>query len=123
AAAFMSWVMARCGELAPDGSVQIMYGLDGRHALPEEALPHLEGYMGSRPVRVGNAAFGNLQLDIYGELMDSVYLYDKYGSPIGYDAWTNVVRFIEWACATSHPPSHGISHVPAGPQSLSSPLV
>src|SRR5437879_7194043 len=48
AAAFMRWVMARCSELEPDGSLQIMYGLDGRHALPEETLPHLEGYMGSR---------------------------------------------------------------------------
>src|SRR5207245_1522266 len=77
AAACMRWVMARCDELEPDGALQIMYGLDGRHALPEETLPHLEGYMGSSPVRVGNAAFDNLQLDIYGELMDSVYLYDK----------------------------------------------
>src|SRR5215467_12271807 len=97
AAAFMRWMLARCHELEPDGSLQIMYGLDGRHALPEEVLPHLEGYMGSSPVRVGNAAFDNLQLDIYGELMDSVYLYDKYGSPIGYDAWTYVVRLMCWA--------------------------
>src|SRR2546427_652234 len=89
AAAFMRRVMARCAELEPDGSLQIMYGLDGRHALPEEALPHFEGYMGSRPVRIGNAAFNNLQLDIYGELLDSVYLYDKYGSPIGYDTSTD----------------------------------
>ena len=68
-------------ELEPDGSLQIMYGIDGRHALPEETLSHLEGYMGSRPVRIGNAAYTHLQLDIYGELMDAVYLYDKYGSP------------------------------------------
>ena len=53
----MRWVMARCAELEPDGSLQIMYGLDGRHELPEETLPHLEGYMGSRPVRIGNAAY------------------------------------------------------------------
>src|SRR5262249_54961754 len=70
AASFMRWVMARCEELEPDGSLQIMYGLDGRHALPEEILPHLEGYMGSKPVRIGNAAYTHLQLDIYGELMD-----------------------------------------------------
>src|SRR5437773_5313506 len=99
AAAFMRWIMARCGELEPDGTLQIMYGLDGRHALPEEALPHLEGYMGSSPVRVGNAAFKNLQLDIYGELMDSVYLYDKYGSPIGFADWTNIVRLLDWLSA------------------------
>ena len=64
----------------------------------EETLPHLEGYMGSRPVRIGNAAHTHLQLDIYGELMDCVYLYDKYGSPIGHDAWLNVVRLIDWVC-------------------------
>src|SRR6266446_6058968 len=116
AAAFMRWMMARCGELEPDGSLQIMYGLDGRHALPEETLPHLEGYMGSRPVRIGNAAFNNLQLDIYGELMDSVYLYDKYGSPIGYDAWTNVVRLLDWVCANWRQPDEGIWEVRGGRQ-------
>jgi GH15 family glucan-1,4-alpha-glucosidase len=98
AAAFMRWMMARCDELEPDGSLQIMYRLDGRRVTDEETLPHLEGYMGSRPVRIGNAAHTHLQLDIYGELMDCVYLYDKYGSPIGHDAWLNVVRLIDWVC-------------------------
>ena len=51
----MRWIEARCAELEPDGSLQIMYGIDGRHELPEEMLPHLEGYRGSRPVRIGNA--------------------------------------------------------------------
>ena len=96
AAAFMRWLMARCEVLEPDGSLAIMYGIDGRHALDEETLPHLEGYMGSRPVRIGNAAHTHLQLDIYGALMDSVYLYDKYGSPIGHDAWMNIARLIDW---------------------------
>ena len=99
AAAFMRWMMARCQELGPDGSLHIMYAIDGRSALQEETLDHLEGYMGSRPVRIGNAAQTHLQLDIYGELMDSVYLYDKYGSPIGYDDWMNIVRLIDWVCA------------------------
>jgi GH15 family glucan-1,4-alpha-glucosidase len=116
AAAFMQWLTARARELAPDGSLQIMYGLDGRHALPEEVLPHLEGYMGSRPVRVGNAAFDNLQLDIYGELMDSVYLFDKYGSPMGYDAWTNVVRLMDWLSANWHRPDESIWEVRGGRQ-------
>src|SRR5690606_12161496 len=77
AAAFMRWIEARCAEVGPDGSLQIMYGVDGRHDLPEETLDHLEGYRGSAPVRIGNGAHGQLQLDITGELMDSVYLYDK----------------------------------------------
>jgi GH15 family glucan-1,4-alpha-glucosidase len=98
AAAFMRWMMARCDELEPDGSLQIMYRVDGRRVTDEETLLHLEGYMGSRPVRIGNAAHTHLQLDIYGELMDCVYLYDKYGSPIGHDAWLNVVRLIDWVC-------------------------
>jgi len=116
AAAFMRWLTDRYRELAPDGSFQIMYGLDGRHSLPEEILPHLEGYMGSRPVRVGNAAFDNLQLDIYGELMDSVYLYDKYGSPMGYDAWTNLVRLLDWLSANWRRPDESIWEVRGGRQ-------
>ena len=75
-----------------------MYAIDGRPVMREETLDHFEGYMGSRPVRIGNAASTHLQLDIYGELMDSVYLYDKYGSPIGHDDWTNIVRLIDWVC-------------------------
>jgi len=114
AAAFMRWVEARCEELAPDGSLQIMYGIDGRHELGEKTLPHLEGYMGSTPVRIGNAAFGNLQLDIYGELMDAIYLYDKYGEPISYDLWRNIVRFIEWVCGHWRQPDESIWEVRGG---------
>jgi len=98
AESFMRWMLARAQELEPDGSLQIMYRVDGRPVMGEETLDHFEGYMGSRPVRIGNDAHAHLQLDIYGELMDSVYLYDKYGRAIGYDAWTNVVRLIDWVC-------------------------
>jgi GH15 family glucan-1,4-alpha-glucosidase len=116
AGAFMRWIMDRCQELSPDGSLQIMYGLDGRHELPEESLSHLEGYMGSHPVRIGNAAYKHLQLDIYGELMDSVYLFDKYGSPIGHDGWTNVVRLIDWVCEHWREKDEGIWEVRGGRQ-------
>ncbi|MGE0821197.1 MAG: glycoside hydrolase family 15 protein [Candidatus Binatia bacterium] len=113
-AAFMRWIEARCGELNPDGSLQIMYGIDGRHTLPETTLDHFEGYMGSRPVRIGNAAYSQVQLDIYGELMDSVYLYDKYGEPISYDLWMNLVRLIDWVCAHWQDKDEGIWEVRGG---------
>src|SRR6266851_5001734 len=116
AAAFMRWVEARCAELEPDGALQIMYGIDGRHRLAEETLPHLEGYMRSAPVRIGNAAFTELQLDIYGELMDAIYLYDKYGSPISYDLWANVSRFVDWVCTHWREPDESIWEVRGGRQ-------
>ncbi len=116
AARFMHWIEARCRELEPDGSLQIMYGIDGRHTLTEEELTHLEGYGGSRPVRVGNGAYHQLQLDIYGELMDSVYLYNKYGSPISYDLWVHLRQLINWVCEHWHEPDEGIWEVRGGRQ-------
>src|SRR5215217_8426255 len=68
--------------------------IDGRSDLTEETLEHLEGYHGSRPDRIGNGAYNQLQLDIYGELMDAVYLYNKYGDPIWYELWTHLRRLI-----------------------------
>ncbi|HXV75893.1 MAG TPA: glycoside hydrolase family 15 protein [Candidatus Polarisedimenticolaceae bacterium] len=114
AGAFMSWIEARCGELGPDGSLQIMYGIDGRHDLTEHELGHLEGYRGSKPVRIGNGAYAQLQLDIYGELMDSVYLYNKYGEPISFDLWRNLVRLIDWVCDNWRRPDEGIWEVRGG---------
>jgi len=116
AAAFMHWVEARCEELKPDGALQIMYGIDGRQELIEETLPHLEGYLGSTPVRIGNSAYSHLQLDIYGELMDAIYLYDKYGERISHDLWSNVVRFIEWLCAHWHEKDESIWEMRGGRQ-------
>ena len=85
AARFMDWLESRCQCSNPDGSLQLMYGIDGQSDLTEETLDHLEGYRGSRPVRIGNDACHQLQLDIYGELMDAVYLYNKHGGSISYD--------------------------------------
>jgi GH15 family glucan-1,4-alpha-glucosidase len=116
AAGFMRWIEARCHELNPDGSLQVMYGIDGRHEIPEETLPHLEGYLGSHPVRIGNLAYPQLQLDIYGELMDSIYLYDKYGQSVGYDVWLEIVRLIDWVCANWHRPDESIWEIRGGRQ-------
>jgi GH15 family glucan-1,4-alpha-glucosidase len=113
---FMHWLEARCHELEPDGSLQIMYGIDGRHELQEETLDHLEGYKGSKPVRIGNGAFNQLQLDIYGELLDSIYLYNKYGSPISYDLWRYLRRLINWVCDNWQRKDEGIWEVRGGQQ-------
>src|SRR4051794_40123873 len=90
ATAFMRWIEARCAELNENMPLQVMYGVDGRQNLEETTLSHFEGYRRSRPVRIGNGAHNQLQLDIYGELMDSVYLYNKFGELISYDFWSNL---------------------------------
>jgi GH15 family glucan-1,4-alpha-glucosidase len=100
AARFRSWLQDRWQDCdgAENGPLQVMYGIDGRTELKEESLDHLEGYCGSQPVRVGNGAFKQLQLDIYGELMDAVYLHNKYVAPVGYDAWVRLRRLVDWVC-------------------------
>jgi GH15 family glucan-1,4-alpha-glucosidase len=98
AGAFMGWLTDRFREGADTSGdpLQTMYGIDGRRELPEEVLDHLEGYRRSAPVRIGNAAADQLQLDIYGELIDSVYLYNKYGTPIYHEAWQDLCRLVDW---------------------------
>ena len=116
AAAFMNWLDQRCHEMEPDGALQVIYGIDGRHELPEEELNHLDGYMGSRPVRVGNAAHQQLQLDIYGELMDSVYLFNKHGTPISFELWRYLRRLTNWVCDHWQEKDEAIWEVRGGPR-------
>jgi GH15 family glucan-1,4-alpha-glucosidase len=118
AGAFMGWLSDRFVESAGrgDGPLQIMYGIDGRPDLQEIELDHLEGYRGSRPVRVGNGASTQLQLDIYGELIDSVYLYNKYGEPISYDEWQALAAIVDWVCENWNRPDEGIWEVRGGRQ-------
>ncbi len=114
AADFMKWIERRCYECRPDGTLQIMYGIDGRRDLTETTLSHFEGYRRSSPVRVGNGAYDQLQLDIYGELMDTVYLYNKYGEPISHDLWHRLVLMIDWVCDNWRRTDEGIWEVRGG---------
>ncbi len=114
AARFMKWIEQRCQEMNPDGSLQIMYGIDGQHDLQEQILTHLKGYRNSAPVRIGNGAYDQLQLDIYGELMDTVYLYNKYGEPISYDLWQYLIQMLDYVCKHWQQPDEGIWEVRGG---------
>ncbi|KAL6044033.1 Glucoamylase [Balamuthia mandrillaris] len=111
--AFMQWLMARCEkatERGKEGTLQVLYDIFGEKEVTEITLDHLEGYQGSQPVRVGNAAYNQLQLDIYGELMDSIYIYNKF-VPISYDMWLNVRKMVDWVCDNWQQPDVGIWEV------------
>jgi GH15 family glucan-1,4-alpha-glucosidase len=111
AAAYLLWLNDRARESAgdgPSGPLQIMYRVDGSAELSEETLDHLEGYRGSRPVRAGNAAADQLQLDIYGELIDALYDADRHGLRVGYEGWRSVLGLVEWLGANWDRPEEGI---------------
>jgi pentatricopeptide repeat protein len=97
--------------LHPERGMQIMYGMDGREELPESELEHLSGYRDSRPVRIGNAAYTQLQLDIYGELMDAIYIASRQlGQPFK-AVWARLADMIDWVCDNWHLEDEGIWEV------------
>jgi GH15 family glucan-1,4-alpha-glucosidase len=109
AAGFMSWIETYASKhIDPKGPMPPLFTIEGDSELPELQLDHWEGYRGSRPVRIGNAAVSQLQLDLYGELMDSFYLYNKYVSPISYDMWLKVRSRLDWICEQWQKPDAGI---------------
>ena len=113
---FTRWVEARSAETKHPGQLQPIYALDGRSELTELSLQHLEGYRASRPVRIGNKASEQLQLDIYGELIDALYLFDKYKEQISAALWGRIEQLVDWVCGNWDKPDEGIWEVRGGPQ-------
>ncbi|ROL76842.1 glucoamylase [Pseudomonas chlororaphis] len=99
--AYMRWLRGRvsdcCGQPA---KLNILYAIDGRQQLPETRLPHLSGHGGATPVRIGNQAYEQVQLDIFGELLDAVYLVNKYGEAISHEGWKHVVDVVDQVCSS-----------------------
>ena len=110
AAAFGMWLRDRVAERAGSetGPLNIMYRVDGSSDLKEESLEHWEGYRGSYPVRLGNGAAGQRQLDIYGEAIDSVHLIDAQGLPVGHQGWVAIRDILDWLCDHWDQPEEGI---------------
>ena len=109
AAGFMNWIENYASKhISPKKPWPALFTIQGDSEIPEQTLDHWEGYRGSGPVRIGNAAVSQLQLDLYGELMDAFYLYNKYVSPISYDMWVKLRSRLEWICEHWRSPDAGI---------------
>lgn len=111
ARSFIGWIQQRSLEINSPKDLKLMYRVDGSTDLDEKALPHLEGYKGSKPVRTGNRAFNQFQLDIYGELIDTIYIYNKNAEPISYEFWQSLTKFIDFVCENWKGEDRGIWEV------------
>jgi GH15 family glucan-1,4-alpha-glucosidase len=111
---FMGWIEKICRDIGENDRLGIMYSINGSEQLKEYELDNLEGYMQSSPVRVGNDAYSQLQLDIYGELMDAVYLYNKHAEPISYDFWKDLEKQMDWLANNWNQPDDSIWEVRGG---------
>ncbi len=111
---FIAWVEKRCNDIGEAGRLRLMYSLSGEKDLFEAELNHLEGYRQSSPVRIGNEAYDQIQLDIYGELLDAVYLFDKHAETISYDFWLDLKHQVNWVCNNWKMKDEGIWEVRGG---------
>ncbi|WP_236184890.1 glycoside hydrolase family 15 protein [Pseudomonas protegens] len=97
--AYMGWLRGRVSDChGQPMKLNILYGIDGRQELPETELEHLSGHGGAQPVRIGNQAYDQVQLDIFGELLDAVYLVNKYGEAISHEGWKHTVQVVDQVC-------------------------
>ncbi|KAK4686635.1 hypothetical protein P7C73_g3488, partial [Tremellales sp. Uapishka_1] len=109
--AYMAFILSRLKDRNSDGSLQIVYTIHGAKDLEETELTHLSGHKNSRPVRIGNGAADHLQLDIYGELMDCIYLAQKYSNPLSWESWLAVRQVVDYVCTVIDEPDLSIWEV------------
>jgi GH15 family glucan-1,4-alpha-glucosidase len=105
---------------AEEGQLQIMYGIDGEATLTEQTLDHLSGYEGARPVRVGNAAFNQDQHDVWGAVLDSIYLHTKSRDSLPERMWPIISKQVETALEKWRLPDRGIWEVRGDPKHFTS---
>ncbi|MEA2347560.1 MAG: alpha,alpha-trehalase [Thermoleophilaceae bacterium] len=113
------YFIADCAE-AEEGQLQIMYGIDGTQKLTEETLTHLSGYEGAKPVRIGNGAYDQDQHDVWGAVLDSVYLHTKSRDFLPERVWPILERQVEAAIENWRDPDRGIWEVRGDPQHFTS---
>ncbi len=113
AISFMKWLLNVCDKCGP--KAQILYDIDFEDPLDERTLDHLEGYRKSQPVRIGNAAYNQRQLDIFGEVLDAAYNYVKIGGYIGNKDWVLLETFVDAACELWTEPDNGMWEIRGGP--------
>ena len=115
--AYMGWLRGRVSDCCGKPTkLNILYAIDGRQELPETELSHLAGHGGAQPVRIGNQAYDQVQLDIFGELMDAVYLVNKYGEAVSHEGWKHVMEVVDQVCETWQHKDVGIWEMRGGDQ-------
>lgn len=113
---FLNWIMSICRDSTHPSEIQIMYGMHGELDLEEQEINYLSGYRNSRPVRIGNGAAKQKQLDIYGELINAVYETSRYGEEVSTEVWDFVKRINDYVCEVWDTPDSGIWEFRGKPQ-------
>src|ERR1044072_1634031 len=104
---FLEWVK----EQSAKKELQLMFSINGNTDLKEYCLDYLDGYKSSKPVRIGNAAYQQTQMDIYGELLETIYIFVVHGGDITYEYWKIIESYVDLVIRNWQKPDHSIWEV------------